>query len=785
MKKKIVLCIGVVLLLIAVNIGTMILPVGAAVNIQGNSIKMEPIVNSGNSDYDLVIIAPEKFASALQPLVVHKNSDDIGVSTILVTTSEIYDSVHFPVYGDAHDKAEKVKYFIKNAYDDWGIKYVLLVGIDIPLYRHVPVRYVHNQDVVGKPYDEPYFISDLYYADIYDQYGNFSSWDTDGDGIFGEWNMDESADDYDIDLYPDVYVGRLPCKFVSQVKTVVNKIITYETNTYGKDWFKNIIGVSGDTYVDGTWYTADGTTSWSYDWDTTQQDDGRNITNGKHIIYARCYDGEEYSKVDAVTVYVNNAMKGDPVDSFDTSIQSYQGSDLTVEITYPGEGDTVSGTVTITGTASNPDGDVTLVEVAFDGGGWRFPTPGFEGEELINKVFENMSAIGFDPTTVFVSDGTFTGPRDIRREVNKGAGFIYLDGHGNPASWSCKDENGWINGVGLLDMTAYLFYNKEKLPVCIFSGCHNFQFDVGPWQIFDDPNSLNKLTWVWECVAWAFTRLPRGGAIASMGCTGLGLTKEDRDDCWQEDPSNLPTEGCQVDFLNPQFFLRYIEDGGTNTGSDILLGEMMGNTISDYLDYFPIDWNQHATNDSADDVKTVQQWILFGDPSLKVGGYDVGSGSSELEVANVNVQNVGVSTFENVGNTQSQPLSAPDTPVGPSSGEPGAEYTFTAHITGSDTQDYTCYVFDWGGDEIYSDPVGPLESDQTAEAKYTWNEPGEYEVRVKAWLLDTTNNVVEEADWSAPLVINIGDGTSNEQSFQQSTSPLFFQILERLANLIR
>jgi hypothetical protein len=89
MKKKIVLCIGVVLLLSTVNIGMVILPVGAAVSTPENPIHMNPSGSGGNSDYDLLIIAPGKFTSALQPLVVHKN-DVAEVSTILVTTSEIY-----------------------------------------------------------------------------------------------------------------------------------------------------------------------------------------------------------------------------------------------------------------------------------------------------------------------------------------------------------------------------------------------------------------------------------------------------------------------------------------------------------------------------------------------------------------------------------------------------------------------------------------------------------------------------------------------------------------------
>jgi len=830
-KKTMVIVIGLVLSLSMINISTMIIPVKAAVNISApkNTISINPrIVNNGgsmvisktqtynsinnNEDpiYNLLIIAPQKFAGELQPLVDHKNNLDPPVKTILVKTSEIYDGDYFPVQG--RDKPEKIKYFIKNAYDEWGIKYVLLVGMDIPGFRDLPVRYCYNSDI-GTGFDELCFISDLYYADICDSGGNFSSWDTDNDGIFGEWYMNEPAEDNNIDLYPDVYVGRLPCKFKSQVKATVNKIIKYETTTYGQSWFKNIIGVSGDTYPDGTWYTADGTTSWSYDWDTTQQDDGRNITDGYHVIYARSYNGEDYSDYGFVKVYVNNsAMRGgDYIRSFDTSEQSYAGNGLpTVEITYPEENEIVSGIVTITGTAS---GDVTLVELAIDGGGWHFPTPGYEGEENVCKVLGNMSTIGFNPTYLFVSDGTFTEPKDIRREVNKGAGFLFLDGHSCPANWACKDENGWYNGIGLSDGSAYLFSNREKLPVCIWGGCHTFQFDVGAWKIFSDPDYKPHVSWVWECIGWSVVRLPWGGAIAAIGCTALGLTKEDRDDCWKEN-GTIPTEG-NSDFLDPQFFFRYINDGGSSSGSDVFLGEIMGKTVSDYLDYFPINWSQGATNDSADDAKTVQQWVLFGDPSLKIGGYTSGgSGSSEVEVSMSSTQStvsgyVGVSmqfqasasggtgsyvyswqfedgqlnynTGETAGCTWYSPGVyqatvkvtdtngeectydtfvnigiKPNAPSGPRLGKIGVEYTFTAHITGSPSQDHVCYIFDWG-DGTFSDLIGPYTTkDQTVvEAKHVWRNTGTYQIRVKAWLINSGEELFEETGWSDPLSIDV------------------------------
>ena len=50
-----------------------------------------------------------------------------------------------------------------------------------------------------------------------------------------------------IDMYPDFYIGRLACKNVHEVKTLVDKIITYETTTYGSAWFKKMVVVGGDS----------------------------------------------------------------------------------------------------------------------------------------------------------------------------------------------------------------------------------------------------------------------------------------------------------------------------------------------------------------------------------------------------------------------------------------------------------------------------------------------------------------------------------------------------------
>jgi hypothetical protein len=193
-----------------------------------------------SDQYELLIIAPEAFSEALQPLVTHKISK--GMTTKLVTRDDICNSVYFPAEG--RDCAEEMKYFIKNAFDQWGTKYVLLVGGRnggiMQEKWWIPVRYsLLNDDGEGS------YLTDLYFADLYDSNGNFSSWDSNNNSIFAEWTT--TAKDV-LDMYPEVYVGRLPCTSVSQVKTIAEKIINYETTTYGTEWFKKFVGVAGDTY---------------------------------------------------------------------------------------------------------------------------------------------------------------------------------------------------------------------------------------------------------------------------------------------------------------------------------------------------------------------------------------------------------------------------------------------------------------------------------------------------------------------------------------------------------
>jgi hypothetical protein len=194
---------------------------------------IEPKNTVGFPDlYDYLILAPLEFKEELQPLVDYKNND--GIPTILVTLDEIPDN--------GKDVQESIKYFIKNAIEEMGIEYVLLVGAGVEGNELFPVR---NAWVPSGNY-EKYFPSDLYYADIYNGDGNFSDWDEDDDGKYAEFSVGMNSNDMNsVDMYPDVYLGKLPCNNENEVTVIVDKIIMYEEHN---QMLNNIIQIGGDTF---------------------------------------------------------------------------------------------------------------------------------------------------------------------------------------------------------------------------------------------------------------------------------------------------------------------------------------------------------------------------------------------------------------------------------------------------------------------------------------------------------------------------------------------------------
>jgi len=130
---------------------------------------------------------------------------------------------------------------------------------------------------------------------------------------------------------------------------VVNGTITIAGTSTDVDGDETLQKV--EVQVDGgSWEDASGTTSWSYQIDTTL------LTNGNHIINVRAFDNIESSDVVTVIIDVQNVvvMNIKPV----------------VNIVSPKNGAEVWESVTITGNASDEDGTITKVEISIDGGEW-------------------------------------------------------------------------------------------------------------------------------------------------------------------------------------------------------------------------------------------------------------------------------------------------------------------------------------------------------------------------------------------------------------------------------
>jgi len=440
-----------------------------------------------DTTYDMVVIAPAKFESSLQSLIDEKNTK--GVKTIFKSVEDILNEY------TGYDHPEQVKYFIKYAYDTWGITYVLLVGgLKSHIYAHdkdtqsagwkawwIPVRYVSIAI-----YDVG-CLCDLYYGCLYNATGGFDSWDSSGDGIYANWGEAFRNRDY-FDMYPEVYVSRLPVANTNELDRIVQKIITYEsTGPAIKPWYKTFIGIGGksvDTY------------------------------SGKP-------DGEYLC--DLGYNYIRNAIP-----------------------------------------------DLNLV-----------------------KVYSTNRDTG----------GPVPNDEDISTAITQGAGFIEFNGHGNPYSWNCYWFDGdiskdWVGGLTLYNFTKIL--NKDKQPVVVVGGCHCGLYNVSIVPGMKDKAGIKYFVSPYPCpvcFSWGLVIKPRGGAIASTGCTGYGL-------CW--DGFNGQNPVYLSDALDMNFFWQIGHNSVTN------LAKAHSQAITKYINENKI---------TSQGAFCITNWALFGDPSLRFGGY--------------------------------------------------------------------------------------------------------------------------------------------------------------------
>ena len=232
----------------------------------------------------------------------------------------------------------------------------------------------------------------------------------------------------------------------------------------------------------------------------------------------------------------------------------------------------------------------------------------YEGEIVADIVARHLSEAGFQVDKLYTSTGTFKNYEDIVDAFMKGNGFAYFSGHGNPAVWG----NFWPDGetedefaLGFTVFDIWKYNNKGELPIVVVGGCHNAQFNVTMQYLapYNEDAVMHGEHYPHDGCSWMLLE-EGGGSIASIGYTGYGY--------------GYINEYCTMGlggWIEPRFFYNYKK--GIKE-----LGEVHSQTIADYINIID------AVNTDQIDRKTIESWVLLGDPSLRIGGIEAAGGGS-------------------------------------------------------------------------------------------------------------------------------------------------------------
>lgn len=163
-----------------------------------------------------LIVTNEAMRPAFETLASFKTAQ--GLPTVVATREYIEAN-----FRRGADFQETLRMFIRDAYQKWGLNYVLLGGdSDI-----LPPRYVINSFYPTN--GSTAIPSDLYFACL------DGNWNADGDAFYGEPVMASSTGDL-ADFAEEVYVGRAAVSTAAAATVFVNKVMAYENTAAGAGW---------------------------------------------------------------------------------------------------------------------------------------------------------------------------------------------------------------------------------------------------------------------------------------------------------------------------------------------------------------------------------------------------------------------------------------------------------------------------------------------------------------------------------------------------------------------
>ena len=150
-----------------------------------------------------LIITTDALASEFQPFAEWKRR--LGLPSTVKTIEALQSE-----YPAAADDAERMRLWIRDQYTGPGARWVLLGGTA----ALVPTRYAYTQFYGGASIP-----TDLYFSCL------DGSWNADGDALWGEGYASASEPGDDVDLLPEVWVGRAPVTNTTEAHAFVVRSI--------------------------------------------------------------------------------------------------------------------------------------------------------------------------------------------------------------------------------------------------------------------------------------------------------------------------------------------------------------------------------------------------------------------------------------------------------------------------------------------------------------------------------------------------------------------------------
>jgi len=257
--------------------------------------------------YDLLIITTDSLKDDFELLKnVHEGN---GISTIIKTTTDV-----------GSNNPDDIRNYITNAYNNWGIEYVLIGADDdiIPAKDLCVATGYIGSWVPPWAEIECNMPADIYYACLDGPYNN------DGDDKWGEPN--DGAGGGDVDLVAEVYVGRACVDSASEVNNFIDKTISYMYSN--DDYLKDVLMVGefldfggvgdwGGNYMDelidgssANGYTTIGISSSQHNIDTLYDRDWSGNDWPKSEIISRINDDLHFINHLGHTNYVYNMKMG-------------------------------------------------------------------------------------------------------------------------------------------------------------------------------------------------------------------------------------------------------------------------------------------------------------------------------------------------------------------------------------------------------------------------------------------------------------------------------------------